>query len=257
MGPFGTLSGVSISPILPLGTTKVMLMVNDGHGNTANASVNVTVRDTTPPLVIPPAAITVPATEAGGDRGSASAALAAFLAGGVATDLVDPAPTRLTPQVGGVNADNNTLFATGTTTPVTFRFRDASGNVGTASANVSVIQGTPRITGSISGVGNDPSGAIYVNVVLTNTGTGNARNLAIKTLTFRTLSGTGTVTYNAALSPSLPITIGNLDVGVAKTTKIYVNVPGTVTRMSVTESGPVQDVLGTNYNYSVLEGVIP
>jgi hypothetical protein len=96
-----------------------------------------------------------------------------------------------------------------------------------------------------------------VNVVLTNTGTGNARNLAIKTLTFRTLSGTGTVTYNDALSPSLPITIGNLDVGVAKTTKIYVNVPGTVTRMSVTESGPVQDVLGTNYNYSVLEGVIP
>ena len=93
--------------------------------------------DTTPPVVTPPDDLTVPATEAGGARGSASPTLAAFLIGGSAVDNVDPSPTRLSPQVGGVNVDNNTLFALGTTT-VTFRFQDASGNIGTATANVTV-----------------------------------------------------------------------------------------------------------------------
>ena len=103
----------------------------------------------------------------------------------------------------------------------------------------------------------DPSGAISVKIVLTNTGTGNARNLRISTLVFRALSGTGTITYNTALSASLPLAIGNLDVGASVTTVIYLNVPSTVTRMSITESGPVQDVVGTSYNYSTAEAVIP
>ena len=72
-----------------------------------------------------------------------------------------------------------------------------------------------------------------------------------------TLSGTGTVIYNTALSPALPIVIGNLDVGKSVTTIVYLNVPSTVTRLSLTESGPVQDVVGTNYNYSTLEAVFP
>ena len=112
-------------------------------------------------------------------------------------------------------------------------------------------------TGSVATVGTDPSGAIYVNVLLTNTGTGNARNLKINSLVFRTLSGSGTVTYNSTLSPSVPITIGNLDVGIPVTIKVFLNVPNTATRISVTENGPVQDVLGTNYNYSTAESLVP
>jgi len=257
-GPFGTLTGISISPTLPLGTTKVMLAVNDGHGNIANASVNITVRDTTPPVVAPPAAISVAATEAGGARGSASAALAAFLAGGTATDIVDRSPTRLTPQVGGLNVDiNNTLFAIGSTTPVSFRFQDANGNVGTAISTVTVVLGTPRITGFVAAQGLDPSGANYVDVRLTNTGTGNARNLKITIIKPRTLSGTGTVSYNSSLSPPLPVAVGNLDVGISATFRLFLGVPSTVTKFSVTEGGPVQDVLGTNYNYSTAQAVYP
>jgi hypothetical protein len=255
-GPFGTLAGISISPTLPLGTTKVMLAVNDGHGNISNAGVNITVRDTTPPVVAPPAAISVPATEAGGARGGASAILAAFLAGGTATDIVDRSPTRLTPQVGGSNVGINTLFAIGSTTPVLFRFQDASGNVGTAIANVTVVLGTPRITGFVSAKGLDPSGAYYVDVRLTNTGTGNARNLKIGVINLRTLSGTGTVSYNSSLSPPLPVAVGNLDVGNSLTFRLFLGVPSTVTRFSVTEGGPVQDVLGTNYNFSTAQAVV-
>jgi von Willebrand factor A domain-containing protein 7 len=234
-----------------------MLAVNDGHGNIANASVNVTVRDTTPPVVTPPAAITVAATEAGGTRGNASATLAAFLAGGTAADIVDRSPTRLAPQVSGLNVDANTLFAVGSTTPVLFRFRDANGNVGTATSNVSVVLGTPRITGFVAAKGLDPSGAHYVDVRLTNTGTGNARNLKITLITPRMLSGIGTVTYNSSLSPPLPVAAGNLDVGSSATFRLFLGVPSTVTKFSVTESGSVQDVLGTNYNYSTAEAVYP
>jgi beta-lactam-binding protein with PASTA domain len=209
-----------------------------------------------PPVVLPPAAISIPASQAGGATSGAWPALAAFLAGATAASTVSPAPTQLVPEVGGVAVTSATLFPIGTTT-VTFQFKDANGNIGSATSTVTVALGVPRVTGSSSGVGTDPSGAIYVKVVLTNTGTGNARNLKINTLVFRTLSGTGTPSYNTALSPSLPLTIGNLNVGASLTTTIYVNVPGTVTRMSITESGPVQDVTGTSYNYSTAEALIP
>jgi beta-lactam-binding protein with PASTA domain len=230
---------------------------DSSNATSTSAVVNeVVLPDTTPPVVTPPASISIPATQAGGAMGSAWPALAAFLVGGSAVDNVDPSPKRLAPQVGGVSVGNATLFAVGTTA-VTFRFQDASGNIGSATATVTVTTGTPRITGSVATVGTDPSGAIYVNVVLMNTGTGNARNLKINSLVFRTLSGSGTVTYNSTLSPAVPITIGNLDLGIPVTIKMFLNVPNTATRVSVTESGPVQDILGTNYNFSTAEAFVP
>lgn len=207
-------------------------------------------------VVTAPANITVPATQSGGTTGSAWPALAAFLAGGSAVDNLDPSPIRLTPQAAGAPVNNATLFPVGTTT-VTFLFQDHSGNVASASATVTVTVGIPRVTGSVAGVGTDSSGAIYADIVLTNTGTGNARNLTINSLVFRTLSGTGTVTNDAALSPSLPLAIGNLDLGAPVRTRLYLNVPSTVLRLSITESGPVQDVIGTNYSYSTAESFVP
>jgi probable HAF family extracellular repeat protein len=244
---------------LSVGTHSITAVyLGDGSNtNSTSAVLSQAVQSSAaPPVVTPPAGISIPATQASGATSGAWPALAAFLAGATATSTVSPAPTQLAPEVGGVAVTSATIFPIGTST-VTFQFKDANGNIGSATSTVTVALGVPRVTGSSAGVGRDPSGAIYVKVVLTNTGTGNARNLKINTLVFRTLSGTGTATYNTALSPPLPLTIGNLDAGASITTTIFLNVPSTVTRMSITENGPVQDVVGTNFNYSTAEAVIP
>jgi hypothetical protein len=134
-----TVGEADVSAATPflLGSTTVAFRWRDISGNEGEAEATVTVVDTTPPSVTAPPDITVQATEAGGARPSGSAALQSFLAGGQATDLVDAGPVRLAPQVGDVAVGEATLLSAGTTV-VIFRFQDASGNVGTASAQVEV-----------------------------------------------------------------------------------------------------------------------
>jgi hypothetical protein len=257
-GPFGVVHGAQPQIIMPVGVNVLQLTVDDGKGGTASANVTITVNppaDTTPPVVTPPAAITIPATQATGATSGASAALAAFLAGATAVDNLDPNPAQLPPQVSGSSVNSTTLFPLGATT-VTFSFRDASGNVGSATSTVTVIVGVPRIAGSIVNKGVS-SGVRFYDVQLTNNGTGNARNLKVTQFLLRTLSGTGTVTYNAALSPALPLNIGSLDVGATTKVRVYINVPATVTRLSITENGAAQDVTGLAYKYSVAQATAP
>ena len=247
-----------MSGLLSEGVHLISLTTTDSDGNQSAASIriNVTSADTIPPVVTPPISVTLPATESGGTRGTASSVLVSFLSGGSAVDAVDPAPARLAPQVSGVGADSNTLFPLGTT-PVTFRFRDASGNIGSATANVTVAVGTPRLSGKIIAKGRDALGMYFVDLQLTDTGTGNARNIGVNQLLPRTLSGSGTVSYNTSLSPALPLALGSLDVGASTTVRFYFNVPSTVTKFSLTENGTVQDVAGTQFNFSIGQAVIP
>jgi hypothetical protein len=252
-GPFAPISGMSITPVLPLGVSVVTLTVDDGHGHQASTTVKITVRDTTPPVVTPPAAITIPATEAAGARSSLSPSLAAFLAGGSAIDIADSAPARLSPVASGANIDGNTLFPLNSSTAVQFRFADASGNVGSVVSTVSVILGQPRLYAKVVAQGRT-AGALFADVQFTNTGTGNARNLTISQIAFRTLSGTGTVSLN---STSVPIALGSLDVGTSTTVRLFLNVPSTVTRFGVIEGGTVNDVIGTNYSFSVAQALVP
>src|SRR5204863_4158001 len=66
-----------------------------------------------------------------------------FLAGGSATDDRDPAPVRqpLTAVINNaiIPVDVNTLFPLNVATVVTFSYRDAAGNVGSATATVDVL----------------------------------------------------------------------------------------------------------------------
>jgi hypothetical protein len=256
VGPFGTATGPAPTVTLPLGTHTIMLTVDDGRGGVASDTVQITVVDTTAPVVTPPGAITIPATEAGGTRAGSWVALADFLAGGSAADLVDPNPLRLAAQVNGADADNSTLFPLGTTT-VTFRFRDASGNIGMAASSVTVQLGTPRISGAIVGKGRTPDGLYYMDVRFTNTGTGNARNVQINTLAFRTLSGAGSVTCATDICGGLPLAIGNLNAGGSTIVKFYLRVPETVTRFSITETGSLQNVAGAASSFSMAQSVFP
>src|SRR3989442_13468451 len=106
-----TITGASGSvAITTEGITTAFFNAEDNAGN-KEPQQSLTVRiDKTPPVVSPPASVTVAATESGGARGSASAALAALLAGGTATDNLDPKPTRLAAQVNGANPAHTPLF---------------------------------------------------------------------------------------------------------------------------------------------------
>jgi hypothetical protein len=83
-----------------LGTTTVNCSSSDTHGNTANGSFNVVVRDTTPPTLQLPGPMTVEAT-------GPSGATATFTA--TATDLVDgQRPVTCTPASGAAFAFGST-----------------------------------------------------------------------------------------------------------------------------------------------------
>lgn len=108
-------------------------------------------------------------------------------------------------------------------------------NVGTPSLLIRIANKGPR----------DPNGNVWIDLQLTNTGTGHARNVSLTSLTLLRLNGIGTVTYDAARSGPLPLATGWLDVGETRTVRPYVNVPLTVTRFSITEGVTSQNVIGT------------
>src|SRR5207244_1373588 len=76
----------------PFGVTTVTCSATDGHGNTGSASFRVIVVDTTPPVVTPPAALTVAATQAegaSGNLGSASSVLSVTAPVGGVVDVAN------------------------------------------------------------------------------------------------------------------------------------------------------------------------
>jgi hypothetical protein len=99
----------------------------------------------------------------------------------------------------------------------------------------------------------DASGNYYVDLKLTNTGTGNAINLTITEASFRTLTGTGSVSL---LNPGT-ITVGNLAAGASTTIHILLNRPVTVKRFSFTQMMTFDDVTGVNFSASASQTVIP
>ena len=122
------------------GTYEVTVAVS-GCTSPAGSTTATVNPDAAAPTVTAPAPITVSQDACcgtfGGATGATSGALATFLAGGSGTDLCDPSPVRLSPQVGAVDATNATCFEVGATS-VTFRYQDASSNLGTATASVTV-----------------------------------------------------------------------------------------------------------------------
>jgi hypothetical protein len=112
----------------------------------------------------------------------------------------------------------------------------------------------PRLAGRIISKGRDSTGKFFVDLQLTNTGAGDARNISINKLVFRTLGGVGSVTLN---TPVLPIALGDVDVGMTVMQHILLDMPSTVTRFSMTESGTVQDMVGTSYAYSIGQAIVP
>ena len=238
-----------------LGTTTVVCTATDRHGNASTAAFTITVRDTRPPVVTAPANITIPATEAAGTRGSAWPALAAFLAGAAGKDNIDPSPVRLPPQLGNASVNNSTLFPYGTTT-VTFEFRDASGNVGSATATVNVILGAIKLSSKVAGQGKNADGTSFVDLTVSNLGTGNARKLRVDLVAALSTRGNGIV---KVVSPAFPMTIGigNLDSGASQTIRIVLKVPATVKQFQLAEVGAFTNVKGSPDIFAFVQTLTP
>jgi hypothetical protein len=117
----------------PLGETVVTLTARDASGNSAQCQAKATIVDTLAPVIVCPPALTIEGLSPDGVP-TAEGAIQAFLAGAGASDLVDPAPAI------GHDAPAR-FFPLGSTT-VTFRARDASGNVASCRSSVDVVDTT-------------------------------------------------------------------------------------------------------------------
>ena len=129
----GTWSATADASSLADGTVTVTAVGStDLETNTVTSSVN---KDTTGPAVSVPANITVDADSADGTPAS-NAAIAAFLEEATAADIVD----------GSVSVTNNAppVFPIAATT-VTFTAADVLGNIGTATAVVTVEDQSPPV----------------------------------------------------------------------------------------------------------------
>ena len=109
--------------------------------------------------------------------------------------------------------------------------------------------GPPTISGKVTSQSVVSAGLLKVVVQLTNTGPGAATNTAVNQIVLRSLGGAGNVTLNSQ-SPTLPLAVGSLAVGASTSVTLFINVPPSVSRFSITEGGPVQDSLNRPFNFS-------
>lgn len=132
-------------------------------------------------------------------------------------------------------------------------------NGGTMVTTVQLNPGVPKMSAIVTAQGKTASGVMWVDVKWTNSGTATAQLITMTQVLLRTLGGTGTVTYAAGtgMSPATPANLGSLAVGASTTTRLYFNVPATVTRFSITESGKVRSLAGTDYDFSLGQSAIP
>jgi len=211
-----------------LGTTTVNCSASDDAGNTANGSFDITVEDTTAPVVTVPANIT---TEATGPAG----AVVSFAAA-TASDLVDGS---LTPVC---DANSGDTFPIGTTT-VTCSATDNAGNTGSASFDITVEDTTApvvNVPGNMTVEATGPAGAAVsfsvsaddlVDGSLTPVCDANSGD----TFPLGTTTVSCSATDNAGNTGS-----ASFDITVEDTTAPVVNVPG---NMTVEATGPAGAVV--------------
>jgi hypothetical protein len=123
----GSATGVKPTVSLPLGTTTITLVVNDGTVDSDPDTVVVTVQDTTPPVITCPADVTVEQETADGTVVPLTA---------TATDICDADPT--------ITSDELAIYPLGTTT-VTFTATDDAGNSASCTTTVTVEDTTPPV----------------------------------------------------------------------------------------------------------------
>ncbi len=191
-GPFGTVTAQSPAVPVPLGISTITVTVTDPDGLTGTATVQVTIRDSTPPLVTASADLTVEATSAAGTI--------VIYTSPATSDAVDGA------GVASCLPASDSMFPLGQTT-VTCTATDAHGNAAApTSFVVYVVDTTPpsiNVTNPGSGIYNcsvaiafsaidTASSVASVSATLNGVAVSDGQILALTKLGLNTLSITAT-----------------------------------------------------------------
>ncbi len=253
--PF-TANGTAGGPYNVTASATGLSSVNFSLTNTAGSPGSITATSGTPQSVAIDtafAALVATVKDSGGNALS-----------GITVTFTAPASGASGTFAGGLTTVTATTAANGQATAPTFTANGTTGSYTvTASAPgvstpasfslTNTPAGEPQITATTADSGT-LNGDYYVDVLVTNTGTGVAKNVTISTVTLKTLSGTGTVTL---ISPALPDNLGNLNVGASTTVRLFLNAPAGVTRFLMTETGSTGDASGSTFAFSSAQVVTP
>lgn len=197
-------------------THTLQLFDADTYGARSSDRCSFEVVDTTPPAVVAPGGTVIECSQRGGAL--ASLLPSGWLTSATATDVAST-PVTLPAQIGGVDVGPTTFLPLGSTN-VTFRAKDSSGNVGTASAAVVVkdrLAPTGIVTPSVSSIAaakastvtvtlkvtaSDPNDCSPVNVSLLSVGS----NDPIRDTADITNASVGTADYDVTLARALTTT---------------------------------------------------
>jgi hypothetical protein len=195
--------------------------------------------------------VTIPVNWSGSDAGSGISTYSVYVSTNGGTYSPWLSKTALTSSnFTGVPGQSYSFYS---------QAQDAVGNLepthATADATVTLTAGTPRIAATVADTGT-ANGSFYVDLNVTDSGTAPVTSVLLSTITPKTLTGTGTLTYNAALSGPLPLSVGSLAVGGVTMVRIYFTRPSTVTRFSLTENGTLTSGSGSA-SFSASQVVTP
>ncbi len=162
---------------------------------------------------------------------SATASVATIASGGLAIG-VDPGTSNVTASLSGITSPAAVLTVVA-----------PGGGPAVGMVKMTILDQSP------------PGSSFYIDLQVTNTGTGLPGTVIINQLNFRTLSGTGTVSYNTSASPALPISLGLLNPGQSTTVRLYLTVTGSVSQFSIAEDGVLESINGMIFSYESSEVV--
>lgn len=123
----------------------------------------------------------------------------------------------------------------------------------TTVAHDATCNGRPTIAGTITSKSLNGT-TETLTLQLTNNGVGDAQNVSLSEIAFRTLAGMGDVTL---AGPDVPLSLGSLAAGASTTITLTLTVPSTVREFSINETGTVLDQTSKNYQFSIGQTVFP
>jgi hypothetical protein len=244
-GPLSPVCSPASGATFALGATTVTCTATDAAGNQATGSFSVTVA----PPPFPPVSLQLPgdlttlATSASGAVVTYSATAQGGLGGGTT-----PRPAFCLPASGST-------FPIGTTTVGCTDLSSIPFGA-TGSFTVTVNVGTPSLMAMIADQGSDSDGSVWIDLRLTNGGSGHARNVRFTSVQVQRLAGIGSVSFNAARSGPLPLQVGSIDAGATRIMRLYLNVPATVARFRITVGITLENVIGSPSSQSFAQAVI-